>query len=475
VTVRALGALLGILALTGARSLVAQGAPGGGGTCELQYFARTPGAEPRVNAVRQASGTFNYFIGGGVVARCPAQSMILESDSAEYYGDSRTLFLIGNVHYTEPRATLDAARLTYFMPEERLYLEGDVRALLPSGTTMRGPAADYFRVVPRVRPRARLVAIGRPTINLVQRDSVTGQPSPPTEVVANTVVMEGDSLAFASGRVVITRTDVIARGDSAAMDQGREWARLMRAPIIEGRGERPFTLSGTVIDLFARNRALERVLAKGAGRVVSEDMTLTSDTLDFRMEKALLQRAFAWGRSRARAVSPTYDIVSDSMDVHMPAQQLQQVFAVRDAYAQSRPDTTRIRTTDRDWMRGDTIVGTFEPPPAADTSARPRIRELRANGSARSYYHLAQGDTVNTMPALNYVVGRSITVAFADQQVRMVSVREEASGAYLTPRTAADTLPTPVAPRTPAATPPPTPSSSPASPPPVPPRPGTRP
>jgi hypothetical protein len=287
--------------------------------------------------------------------------------------------------------------------------------------------------------------------------------------------MEGDSLAFASGRVVITRTDVIARGDSAAMDQGREWARLMRAPIIEGRGERPFTLSGTVIDLFARNRALERVLAKGAGRVVSEDMTLTSDTLDFRMEKALLQRAFAWGRSRARAVSPTYDIVSDSMDVHMPAQQLQQVFAVRDAYAQSRPDTTRIRTTDRDWMRGDTIVGTFEPPPAADTSARPRIRELRANGSARSYYHLAQGDTVNTMPALNYVVGRSITVAFADQQVRMVSVREEASGAYLTPRTAADTLPTPVAPRTPAATPPPTPSSSPASPPPVPPRPGTRP
>jgi hypothetical protein len=464
-----------MLALAIGGPLGAQGAPGGGGTCELQYFARTPGAEPRVNAIRQASGAFNYFIGGGVVARCPAQSMVLESDSAEYYGDSRTLFLIGSVHYTEPRATLDAARLTYFMPEERIYLEGDVNAVLPSGTTMRGPAATYFRAVPRLRPRARLVAIGRPTIMLVQRDTVTGQPSPPTEVVANTVVMDGDSLAFASGRVVITRTDVIARGDSAAMDQGREFARLMRGPNIEGRGERPFTLTGVVIDLFGRNRALERVLAKGTARVVSQDMTLTSDTLDFRMQSSLLQRAFAWGSSRARAVSPTYDIISDSMDVHMPAQQLQQVFAVRDAYAQSRPDTTRIRTTERDWMRGDTIVGTFDQPPAADTSDRPRIRELRANGSARSYYHLAQGDTVNTMPALNYVVGGSITVAFANQQVTTVSVRREATGAYLTPRTAADTLPTPITPETRAPVSSPTPTPAPGSPPPIPPRPGTRP
>ncbi|HJU90354.1 MAG TPA: hypothetical protein VJ672_13235 [Gemmatimonadaceae bacterium] len=469
---RRLALLVAILPLCAARSAIAQAAPGGGGTCELQYFARTPGAEPRVNAVRQPSGAFNYFIGGGVVARCPAQSMTLEADSAEYYGDSRTLFLIYNVHYTEPRATLDAARLTYFMPEERIYVEGDVRASLPSGTTMRGPAADYFRAVPRLRPRARLVAIGRPTINLVQRDSVTGQPAPPTEIVANTVVMDGDSLAFASGRVVITRTDVIARGDSAALDQGREWARLMRRPSIDGRGERPFTLSGTVIDLFARNRALERVLSMGSARVVSQDMTLTSDTLDFRMQNALLQRAHAWGRSRARAVSPAYDIVSDSMDVHMPAQRLRQVFAVRDAHAQSRPDTTRIRTTDRDWMRGDTIIGSFEDPPSSDTAARPRIRELIAKGSARSYYHLAQTDTVTSTPALNYVIGGSIAVAFANQQVQTVTVSDQATGAYLTPRTAADTVPTESSPTTPART---TPPAVPTAPPTPTPRPGARP
>ncbi len=430
-----------------ARASGAQGAPGGGGTCELEYFARTPGAEPRVNAMRQPSGAFNYFIGGGVVARCPAQSMTLESDSAEYYGDSRTLYLIGSVHYTEPRATLDATRLTYYMPEERIHLDGNVRAVLPSGTTMSGPSADYYRAVPRLRPRARLVAPGRPTIQLAQRDSVTGQPSPPTEVVANTVVMDGDSLAYASGRVVITRPDVIARGDSAAMDQGREWARLMRRPQIEGRGQRPFTLTGTVIDLFARNRVLERVLTVGTGRVVSEDMTLTADTLDFRMADALLQRAYAWGPSRARAVSSAYDILADSMDVQMPGQRLTEVRAVRGAYAQSRPDTVRIRTSERDWMRGDTIQAAFDPPPAADTSGRPRIRELVARGNARSFYHIASGDTATRTPALNYVVGSSITVAFANQEVRTVTVSEQATGVYLTPRLPTDSTPPANAPR----------------------------
>lgn len=415
----------------------AQGAPGGGGTCNLEYFARTSGAEPRVNAVRQPSDAFNYFIGGGVVARCPAQSMTLEADSAEYYGDSRTLFLIGNVHYVEPRATLDAARLTYYMPEERVHLEGSVRGQLPSGTTMTGPVADYYRGVPALRPRARLVAPGRPTIQLVQRDSVTGRPTPPTEVVANTVVMEGDSLAFASGRVVITRPDVIARGDSAALDQGREWARLMRAPTITGRGDRPFTLSGSVIDLFAKNRVLERVLAVRSARVVSEDMTLTSDTLDFRMANGLLQRAHAWG-GRARAVSPTYEIGADSLDVLMPEQRLSEVRAIRQAVAESRPDSTRIRTDERDWMRGDTIIGKFEPPPPSDTSGRPRITELVSRGNARSFYHIATADSATALPAINYVTGGSITVAFENQEVRNVAVTGQATGVYLTPAPPAD-------------------------------------
>ena len=63
------GVIVLLMSLGAAQSLAAQVTTGGGGTCELQYFARTPGAEPRVNAARQPSGAFNYFIGGGVTAR----------------------------------------------------------------------------------------------------------------------------------------------------------------------------------------------------------------------------------------------------------------------------------------------------------------------------------------------------------------------------------------------------------------------
>ncbi len=171
-------------------------------------------------------------------------------------------------------------------------------------------------------------------------------------------------------------------------------------------------------------------------------MTLTADTLDFRMATGLLQRAYAWG-GRARAVSPTYEIVADSMDVLMPEQRLREVRSVGQAVAESRPDTARIRTEERDWMRGDTIIGQFEPPPASDTTGRPRITELVARGGARSFYHIASGDSVTTTPAINYVTGGAIRVAFENQEVDTVVVTDQASGVYLTPATVTDTAATP--------------------------------
>ncbi len=56
-------------------------------------------------------------------------------------------------------------------------------------------------------------------------------------IVANTVVMDGDSLVYASRNVVITRTDVIATGDTASMNNQTEFARLMQSPkIVSGEG-----------------------------------------------------------------------------------------------------------------------------------------------------------------------------------------------------------------------------------------------
>lgn len=405
------------------------------GQCQLQ-FETNPNA--RLSSTKVDSAEYNTFIGGGVTAHCPAQGMTLVADSGEFFGERHVVHLIGHVHYTEPRVTLDSRTLTYFMLEERLVAEGDVHTTLPSGTTMLGPRAEYFRAAPGIRDQATMIATGRPTIKLIQQDS-TGKPAEPVTVIANTVTTQADSLVYASGHVEITRPDVVARGDSAYMDSGREFARLMKRPSIHARGDRPFTLSGVVIDLFGHNRLLNRVLSMDSAKAVSEDATITSDTLDFLMADGRLQQAFAWGASRAHATSPTYDIVADSLDVMMPDQRLREVHALREALAESVPDTTRIHSTTRDRLWGDTIFAYFDTTVKAapgDTTEQPRIERLIARGHARSFYQIATRDTA-TGPAINYVRGRDITVAFADRRVTTVTITDQAAGVYLEPAPAA--------------------------------------
>ena len=378
--------------------------------------------------IEVAPGVRNIYLSRNVVLRCPDRDIRITSDSLESYEGEGRVFLIGNVHYTEPRLSVDSDFLTYYQRDERVVANGNVTARLPNGSTLVGPVAEYLRATPSTRPVERMFASGRPTITLAQRDSA-GRPSPPTTVLANTITTVGDSLVYAGGQVVVTREDVIARGDSMALDSEREITRLMRGPSIEGRRERPFRLNGTVIELTGADRKLSRVLSMGAARATSEDLTLTSDTIDLRVADDLLQRAVAWGPSRARANSPSQELVADSIDVSMPAQRAREIYAVRGAAAHGRPDSTRFRADTVDWMRGDTIVARFDTT-VIDTT---RLRELHAIGNARSYYHLAPADTSLDRPAINYVIGREIVIDFREQRVTKVNVVEQASGVYLEP------------------------------------------
>jgi lipopolysaccharide export system protein LptA len=398
--------------------------------CVLQ-FESSSGARSTLNKL--PSGQYNAYQGGGVTYYCVGQNNTLKADSAEYYGDLNVLYLIGDVHYSEPRAKVDSRRMTYWKNEERLLAEGDVVSTLPSGTTLRGPRAEYYRAIPGVRPRTMLIANGRPTISLVQVDS-TGKRQPPVDVKADRVTMEADSLVYAGGNVDISRPDLHATGDSAFMDSGTELARLMRGPAIEGKAERPFTLTGTTIDVHSRQRQLERVVSLGNGRAVSEDLDLRADTIDLRVTQNKLEQAYAWGASGARAISPTQLITADSLDVRLPGQRIREVFAVKHAFAQSDPDSTRIRTKERDWLRGDTIVARFDSVFApGDTSSKPQLVQLVARGGAQSFYHVAISGAPIGKPAVNYVRGKAITVAMANRQVQRVTVTEKASGVYVEP------------------------------------------
>jgi hypothetical protein len=402
-------------------------------TCDLEFPS---GTNTQANIQEPVAGQRVVFLGRGVQAYCIGQGNRLTADSAEYYQAEGRLFLVGNVRYAEPRATVTSNTMTYYQTDDHLHAEGNVVAVMSNGSRLRGPSADYYRAT-AARPLARMFAPGRPIVTLVQKDTSGRGRAPDTaRVVANQIVMQGDSLVYASGKVEITRPDLLATGDSAFLDSGRDFARLMRDPSVQGKSSRPFTLTGGFIDVFSRNRQLERVVATPNGHALSQDLELVADSIDLRVQTNQLQRAIAWGKTRAHAISPEREIIADSIDAIMPNQRVREVRALRRAYAESNPDSGVV-TTQRDWMSGDTIVAHFDSLVTGDTANRPRIRQIVAQGSARSFYQMKNSRGPTTEPTVNYVRGKSIRIDFRERKVSTVTVIEQASGVLIEPAAAA--------------------------------------
>jgi hypothetical protein len=406
------------------------------GRCQF-VLDRTP--TTHLDARKLPSGKYNNFVGGGVIARCPAQNLVLRSDSLENYGDEDRFYFIGHVDYREPRLKLKSDYLTYFQRDERILATQSVFATLPSGSTLRGPQVEFFRAVAGVRPRQSATAIGRPTINLIERDSL-GRPQPPVTITGNTVYLLGDSIVSAVGQVVVVRPELTAVGDSLYADAGAGLLRMMRQPRITGTRGRPFTLVGETIDLNTKEKRLNRVLAKNAAQAHSEELDLKSDTIDMRVADNLLQQAVVWGKSRAHASSPTQSIVADSINVIMPAQHVRELHALRGAVAEAMPDTTKYKTKEKDRLTGDTIVAYFDSVPPKDTTTRPQVRLTVASGHATSLQHIAPQDTSLCVPAISYVTGRMITAHFDSAQVTTVEItdKEGATGVLLQPDSTAE-------------------------------------
>jgi hypothetical protein len=406
----------------------------GNARCEFVNTSKT-----RYTRVRQASGEFNTFLGGGVYVVCKSRQLTLRADSLESYGDEGRLFLVGRVHYDEPRLNLTSDFLTYKQFTEQIFASSNVVAKSPkSGSTLRGPAVEYFRVMPD-RPATKLIAVQRPTVDLIQKDS-SGK-TDTLVVIGDRITMIGDSLVYASGKVTMTRPEVVAAGDSAFIDSEHELMVLMKGPSITGRKDKPYTLTGVRIEMTSKNRKLDRIFAMGQGMAVSQDMTLASDTIDLRVANDLMQRAIAWGPGRAHANSATQQIVADSIDIHMPGQRLEELHAVRGATAEGRPDSLNKYVPDTtgglsaaDWLSGDTIVAHFDTMARRDTANAVQLKTLIAHGGARSYYHLAPRDTTLRTAASNYVRGRQITLDFLQRRISTITVREKATGIYSEPK-----------------------------------------
>jgi len=422
-----------------AATLIALAVPGGAafaqqgsGTARCDLIPR--GESTHSTTMNPPGGASTTFIGGGIMVRCPTRKITLVGDSAEVYPDK--YFLVGHVRYEEPRLTLTSDYLTYFPQDERVVATVNVNARLPSGSTLVGQVAEYRRAVPNKRPRAQMSASARPTITIVQADSV-GKPMPPMTVVANTVFMDGDSLLYGGGQVTISRENLLASGDSAFLDTQKETMKLMRKPRIEGNRQKPFTLTGDLIDLFSRNRKLEHVISRGSAVATSQDMNLKADTIDMRVVNDLLEQAIAWGKTtRAHAVSSNQNVVADSIVVVMPKQRVRIIHAIQRAFAEGKPDTVRFRVEapdTTDWIMGDTIVAHFDTLPPKDTTKSPDIRTIVASGQAKSQYHFAPSDTSIHRPAISYVAAREITIDFDSSRVALVTAKDSVAGLYLEP------------------------------------------
>jgi lipopolysaccharide export system protein LptA len=315
---------------------------------------------------------------------------------------------------------------------------------------------EYFREKEGLRSLPYWIATGRPFMRMSPTESgaAPGTQGDSLDLTANRIYSLNDSLVWASGRVVIERSDMRATADSATLDNGIEFARLLRDPKINGKGERAFTLVGVEIDMWSKDRALDRVLSSGDAKATTDSLLLTSDTIDLRIVDQQMERVYTWG-GRSRAVSAQQDIESDSMDIRMPAQKLERVHAIGRAIAYSVVDTAKVISSERDWIAGDTIDAQFETVEgpadsvATDTtgaSSKTRMREVTASGAARAFYQLPPSGGVRGAPNLSYNRGRMITVHFVDGEMATVTVSEQASGLYLEPTPTAATAASPTAP-----------------------------
>ncbi|MEO6878964.1 MAG: hypothetical protein ABI205_10815, partial [Gemmatimonadaceae bacterium] len=324
-----------------------------------------------------------------------------------------------------------------FPSQEIVKAVGSVVARLANGSTLNGPYAEYRRPLKGVRAHEQMSAIARPTIHIVQLDSVK-KSTDTTVVIANTVFMDGDSLIYAGGQVEITRPEIMATADSSFIDETTDMMHLMRQPVLKGTKSKPFTLTGDLIDLYSRKHKLQRVLSRANAVAVSDSMTLKSDTIDLRVVNDLLDHAYAWGsKSRARVTSTSQNLLADSLDVAMPGQKIRLVRAVAHAFAEGKPDTVKFKVVPpdtTDWLKGDTIVAQFDSIPPKDTTKTPPIKLLVSVGGASSFYHLAPSDSGERRPGMNYVSAHRITIHFDDQRVATVTAEDSVRGLYVEPK-----------------------------------------
>ncbi|MDF3053725.1 MAG: hypothetical protein K0S19_1830 [Geminicoccaceae bacterium] len=385
----------------------------------------------RQGSVNETSRGTNYFAGGNVRLSCRGQQLTMQSDSVAAYGGDVVQF-IGNVKYRDSTLTMDADRGTYYKKGERWEARGRVVTKnLRNGSTLTGPALNYFRVVKGVRDTMEMYSTGRPRI--VYTTMTPGaKPEEPYIIVADRVRMRGNDRIWGGGKVTIDRSDFAAKGDSLRLDTGKgsDGTLLGGNPLMRGLGRDSFNLAGRRLDLKLDQRELTYVTAKGSGHAISKEWDLVADTIGLDLNNRKLDQTLAWGDSiRPYANSPAYAMRADSLALDTPGQQLKEVRGFGAAWLGGEIDSA---TKQRDWIRGDTVVASFVQRDSAGTK-RAALNRIVARKGAQSY-HLEANTRRPDRPSINYARGDVIVMTMSRSPqggVDRVDIRGQVEGIQL--------------------------------------------
>jgi hypothetical protein len=405
----------------------------------------------RQGSVNETSSGTNYFAGGNVQLSCRGQQLTMQSDSVAAYGGTVVQF-IGNVKYRDSTLTMDADHGTYYRNGEKWEARGRVTTRnLKTGSTLTGPALDYFRVVKGVRDTLEMFATGRPRIQYATTPA-GARPTEPYVIVADRTRLRGSDRLWAGGKVTIDRSDFAARGDSLRLDTGKgsDGTLIGGNPVMRGLGRDSFNLSGRRLDLKLDQRELTYVVAKGGGHAISKEWDLVADTIGLDLNNRKLDQTLAWGDStRPYARSPAYAMRADSLALDTPGQQLKEVRGFGSAWLGGTIDSV---SKQRDWMRGDTVVANFVQRDSAGIK-RAALSRIVARKGAQSY-HVSPSLKYPQRPSINYARGNVIVMTMSQAAkggVDRVDVRGQVDGIQLeageAPAAPDSTKPQPARPR----------------------------